>query len=456
MSILKDRLASRNSLPIIMAVLPALIFYTILIPRIINLPFADDYEILEFLAGFRQIHGLWSKLIYVLTTQHNEYKLILGHSIFTLQYLLLGHVSFAGLCFLGDMSILCLAIVLWKMFLPEQTNLARRIALFIPVSWLLFQLSYSETLNWAEPALQNLYVLFFSFAAFLLLARGSIRAFAGALICLVFAIAASGNGFFTALAGLLLLLNKRQFQRMIGWICVCSLMALLYAWHYNVIASQSSRHGSIFSAIKDLKVMYAFSFLGAMGEIGGYLIPHSNRTIDSFILGILLSGLLGLLTYRRRLSKNPAVNAAILFVLLTAIGVAGIRSDFGAEQSTSSRYRIYSSLLLILIWYTLSEQWLQFSQKRLWQSWSYRIACLAAAGLSLVYDVGGARYLQTRNATVIQGMQIYEHPSEAGSTKGPVFTDSSHRISFTPSFNLFARQLLSESERDGTYQPPRY
>ena len=39
------------------------------------------------------------------------------------------------------------AILLWKMFLANTKNLAARLAFFIPVSWLLFQLQYVETLG---------------------------------------------------------------------------------------------------------------------------------------------------------------------------------------------------------------------------------------------------------------------------------------------------------------------
>jgi hypothetical protein len=222
------------------------------------------------------------------------------------------------------------------------------------------------------------------------------------------------------------------------------------------MASQSPGNSSIFSAIRHLKVMYVFSFLGAIGEIGAYLIPHSDRAVDSFAVGITLSCLLGVFAYRGRLSRDPAVNAAITFIFLTALGVAGIRSGFGAEESTASRYRIYSSLLLILVWYTVSEQWLQHSSKAVWKLWLFRVFCAFAIIFSISYDLGGFRYIQLRKTTMIEGMRLYEHPPEPASTEGPLFTDSGHVISFRPSFNLIARRLLMTAQTDGIYTPPPY
>jgi hypothetical protein len=273
---------------LVLLVLPALIFYGLLFRNIIDLPFGDDYEILDFLNHLRGLHGAGTKLLYVLTAQHNEYKLIFGHSIFTLQYLLLGRVSFSGLCVIGDAAVLFLALVLWKMFLPSQANLSVRLALFVPVSWLLFQLSYGETLNWAEPALQNLYIFVFSFAAFVLMARDKARTFPGALLFLILAIAASGNGFLAAVAGALMLLKHKQFTKLISWCGVTLGMVCLYAYRYNVMSSQSQQHQSVFATLLHLKFVYIVAFLGSVGEIGHSLIPHFSPSVDSFGLGVCL------------------------------------------------------------------------------------------------------------------------------------------------------------------------
>jgi hypothetical protein len=125
-------------------------------------------------------------------------------------------------------------------------------------------------------------------------------------------------------------------------------------------------------------------------------------------------------------------------------------------QSTSSRYRIYSSLLLIFAWYLVCEYWLQHSTKPLRNSWVYRIGFAIAVMMSVAFDIGGYQFISMRNAVTIEGMTLYEHPSPPDSTIGPVFIDAPHPITFPPAFNDMARQLLTESAADGIYRPPAY
>ncbi len=108
-----------------------------------------------------QFKGAAAKFCFFLADQHNEYKLFFGQGVAWAQFALLGHVSFVQLCVLGDSAVLVLALLLWSMFLPDEKDLARRLAYFVPVAWLLFQLEYCETLNWAMAAMQNLWVLVF-------------------------------------------------------------------------------------------------------------------------------------------------------------------------------------------------------------------------------------------------------------------------------------------------------
>lgn len=442
-------------LSLVLVLLPVLFFYLVLFRKINNLPFADDYEILVFLHHLTHLHGPASKAVYLLTAQHNEYKLILDHGVSAVQYYLLGHVSFAGLCLIGDCAVLMVGLLLWTMFLPQQPDLSRRLALFIPVSWLMFQLSYAETLNWAEAAIQNLYVLVFAFAAFLLAFGKQRYRFMLALLCLALTICASGNGFIAAAAGFLVLLKERRFGRAGAWTAVTLGMIALYAYRYNVQSSQSPKQHSVFAALLDLKVVYIVSFLGSVGEIG-HLVPHVTMLGGSIFLGVLLIAFIAYSGIRGQLSTSPAVNAAIVFVLLTAVGVAGLRSDFGADQSISSRYRIYSSLMLILVWFLIAERSLQFTNKPLVRNWLYVSGTTAAIALSLVLDVSGTRALNAKNTSTINGMRAYEHPDHPGSTNGPVLLDPTQPAAFTPAFNDMARRLLSEARIEGTYQPPTY
>ena len=352
------RFVQGRSIALGLIVIPVLLFYAALLHQLTNIPFADDYAVLNFIHNLNLQPGALAKASYILSVQFNEYKVPLEAVVFTAQYSFLGHINFIGLCMLGNAAILLLGVVLWKMFLPSLHHEPRRVALFIPVSWLLFQLSYGETLNWAAPGIQNLYVIGFSFAAFLLLDRAGRWAFTGALAFLVLAIAASGNGLIAAFTGFIALAVSRRFRRLAAWTAVTLMMMLVYAYHYNPSSSQSSRHDSVFQALLHVKVFYGISFLG--GAAGVVEVPNLPRLVRSIALGFALCAFFGYLALRRELSANRAVNCAVAFLFLTGLGVAGIRSGMGMLSSLNSRYRIYSDLLLIFVWFFVCERRLQF------------------------------------------------------------------------------------------------
>ena len=433
--------------------LPAAFFYAVVFRMIVNLPFADDYDILLFTLHQRTLPSLSARALYALTAQHNEYKLMLANTIFTLQYEWLGHVNFAALCFVGDLSVLLLGAVLWKMFLPDLQDIGLRLALFLPASWLLFQLSYAETLNWAEPTIQNLYILTFSVGSFMLLVRSSRRSMAASVVFLILAIMASANGFITAFVGSALLLHTRRWRHLAAWLFTSAGMMLLYAYRYNSMSSQSNQGHSVFATLLHIHLGYVLSFLGSLGYfVQG--VGHISAITGSLVLGTLLVLFFLYESRQGRLTTNPAVFATIVFILLTGVGVAGLRSDLGAWQSLAQRYRVYCSLLLVMAWFILAEKYLQRSRKVLIRNPAYLAACAFAILFSLALDRSGIHYLQARRAMLIEGMSLYQHRNESHSVSGPLFVDGSHFIVRSPEENVEARRLLQLSAEAGIYQPP--
>ena len=437
------------------ALLPALFFYAVVFRMIVNLPFEDDYDILHFMLHQRATPSPVARVIYAFTAQHNEYKLILENVLFTIQWSLFQRVSFPVLDVIGDISILLLAIVLWEMFLPNLSDMGYRISLFIPASWLLFQLSYAETLNWAAPTIQNLYILTFSFSCFLLLTRNNARAFFASLIFLILAIAASANGFITVIVGVLMLLDARRIRDLIAWFAVSIGMLLLYAYHYNSMASQSNKGHNIAATILHIDLLYLLSFLGSLGSFVRSISPVPAFA-GSLVLGSILILFFAWESRRGHLSGNPAVVAAVIFILLTGVGVACFRSDLGAKQSLAYRYRVYCSLLLVLAWFVVAEKYLQHSRRPLLRNAGYLAGCTSAILFSLLLDASGYRYFQARRSMLIEGMSLYEHRDQNHSTNGPLFIDNSHFVKRTTQENEKDRRLLQQSSDAGIYQPPQY
>src|ERR1700730_9754332 len=225
----------RSLLPVLASAItfPIVFFYSYLIYSCRNIPLLDDYDAgLDFSNHLVRSSTFSERLTYYVTAQHNEYKLFFGFVVVWLQLALTGHINFVVIAFLGNIAILFLGIVLWKMFLPGL-DLERRLALFLPVCFILFQYQYVETLNWPMSGIQNLPILAAAIGSFYLLGRKTRGAFVGSLGLMVFGIAISGNGFLISALGMLMLLINRMYARLAAWSFTSVLCAWLYAYQYK-------------------------------------------------------------------------------------------------------------------------------------------------------------------------------------------------------------------------------
>jgi hypothetical protein len=434
--------------PLLLVALPAILFYTVLLRNLLNIPLLDDYDaLLDFLNQLVQLNGLPAKALYFLANQHNEYKLFFGNGAAWLQLGLLGHVDFRVLSFIGDGFIFLLAILLWKMFLPDQKNLVARLAFFIPVSWILFQLQYWETLNWAMAGLQNIPILVFSLGAIYLLVSGTRATFFGAVVLFVLAVCASGNGFLLLPIGLLIILLNRRYLRLAVWLVVAAACIAAYAYRYNVMSSQTAAHHSVFSTFHPLSPVYALAFIGSAASIPVHLF--------SALLGSLLCIFFFFMARRGYIHRNPLVSYCVLFLLLTAIGVAGLRSDFGISQALNSRYTIYSALFLIFAWFATVEEFLQDRSVPLLRNNPLLGAVVLSILFSLCMDKIGSLGLDRRRDSLVQAMATFEHPKTPQSTIWPApLLSLPHPIAPSNAFNRRIRPILDESIKLGVYRPP--
>ena len=436
----------RSSISVFAAavLLPIVFFYSYLFYMSRDIPLTDDYDAgLKFANELVQLPSFSERLVYFVGAQNCEYKIFVGHALVWLQLALIGHVNFAVLSALGNISVLFLGIILWKMFLPDL-DLKRRLALFLPVSLILFQYQYVETLNWPLPGVQNLPVVTCAIGSFYLLGHKTQGAFAGALGLMVLGIASSGNGFLIALVGMLMLLIGRMYARLAAWSLTAALCAWAYAYHYNKMATQSAKHQSIGTALMHPQFRYLLGFLGSAGRF-----PVQAGAI---VLGFALCVFFGWMIWRGYLRQDPVMGFCLLFILLTAIGVAGIRGDHGLKQSMTSRYRIYSDLLLIFAWFALVKTNRMAEAPSLRRSRLFVGVAMMSLLFCIVMDGIGVRNLRRRDHRLEHGIALFE---QSGGVQPPVYSQDGEVQGYV-GFDEHARQILLESEKVGTYEPPPY
>ena len=438
-----------RSVPTVVALiaLPIAIVYFILLTHMVNIPMADDYDaLLNFSIHLRNAPKLSDKLLYFLSSQHSEYKLFLVHALLWLELHLLGHIDLKLLSVIGNSLILLLGILFWQMFLPRHQGLATRMAFFVPVSWLLFQLQYAQTLNFATAGIQNLAVLVFSLAAIYFLHCVNRRAFLAAVACLVLAISASGNGLLLAPIGLMILVLSRRYRGVAVWAAVSAICIAAYLYGYDSRLWLARSSAPVPALAQLLRPIYTIGFIGSAGA---YPIRAG-----SFVLGGAICVFYFYMAKRGYFHRNPAIGYSVLFLFLSAVLVTGFRSNFGMSSSTASRYTIYSTLLLIFGWLIIVEEWLITKMEPALRN---RILVIATAGailFSVAMDVWGFRYLCNRNRNLVTGMRLYEHSASSQSSVGPSFPAS--RSKEDQAYNLWTRDLLSESSKLGIYRLSPY
>jgi hypothetical protein len=379
--------AARPALAIALMALPAAIFYFFLWQNAVSIPILDDYDIiLGSLNWLSQHHGVATWIHFLFTSQHNGYKLMFENAVVISEYKLLGQIFFLPLVFLGNSFPLLIFLIVAGMTLMKRGNVADRSILLIPVAWLIFQLQYASALDFASSSLQHLAVIFFSLLSIFLLDRDTEWTFWASCMVLILAVGSSPNGFFAGPVGLLMLAQSRRWRRLFAWVATLAVVLVVYLYGYYRPPATMGTDGAS-EHLGHVNLTYALSFLGSSAA-------RYSSSVSSVTLGLLLCGVFALAVYRRYFRQNSAVFHSMVFILINAVAVSGLRSDLGVAQSLASRYRTYSNLFLALSWIFVIENLFPH-----WHSRSLRRGMLAAAltvsvAFCTLSDWAGVRFLQ--------------------------------------------------------------
>jgi hypothetical protein len=381
---------------------PIALVYGVLFHEMRDVPLLDDYHaVLQFILTMKHLPSLGSKLLWIVAAQHSEYKLIFEHAILAAQWAITGDVRFEFLIVLGDLMMLGMLWVLWANYFAEERDLTKRFFLFAPVCYLILQLNYVDTLNWAMCGLQTIPVNMFALAAVHFLIRPRQRDFAMACLCVVLACFSSANGFLMAPVGLLFLLLARRGWRQIGvWSITCAGAFALYLYRYTAtIVDTHGAHASLAA-----KMLYFVMLVGGAAE-NQHRFPIRN---GSLILGFGILAVFAVACRKRFHREHAFAFYTTIWVLLTAAVITAGRSDGGLDTSLTGRYKIYSDLLLIFCYFCgvlwFGKSGLQKARKQ--QIYLGALTCVML--FSFACDLLGYQLLAKRNLRVAVGMNEFE------------------------------------------------
>ncbi len=438
-------------LPLLMMALPGIIFYLLLIPQLMNIPIQDDYyAVLDFMNAYARSQGINGHLTVLATNQHGPYKLFFEHALYITQYNIIGHINFVGLVAFGSLFITALVILLSRMAFDGIPESKRSWLLVVPIAFLMFQLQYAGAVEWAMTSLAHVPVIFFSILALWLTTRDTAPAFTGACVSTLLAIAASTNGFAVAPLIVILLAKQRRYRWILILLLVVFIAGVAYAWKYNpyqkieghILLPERMRvehHGIL------VVVSYFFAFLGS---------PATNTHIlaPAIVFGIGLTALFVVAAARRYDLVNPAAFYSIAFLLITAAGVALLRSKLGALEALDSHYRIYSAALLTLSFIFLAQTvWISDRPQKTKTAF-LSFALIISILFCIASDRTGYRLLKTHRQEFTRGMLIWERRDLIPPDILPV-RDSVKESRLTHVYDPFGG-IVRESERLGVYTPP--
>jgi hypothetical protein len=417
---------------------PILVAYAMLFRLASDVPVLDDYHaILGFSLGWERSPSLESKVSYLASYQHVDYKLIFQESIVAAELGLTHHVNFRFLVLLGNLFLLAILWLLWKLYPADDLDTSERLIRFIPIVCIFFGVNYAETLDFAMESLQWLPAILFSLAAIQLLVssfESSTRShyFWYALASAMLACSASANAFLLAPVGLIALVSRREYLKWAVWGAAFIPAALIYRYRYIRFPHPAGLHSHI-------NPVFLISLLGNGAPAYRLAIP-----MGLFILGVYVYSV-----WTRYDRQNPAAFLWATWLMLNAILVTIGRSSYGLDWSFLSRYRIYSDLLLVFSYGVAVQRLSSAAMSVKWKKQIYLAVLLASVVFCLRADLLGWRILAERHQKLVIGLEQYRDSSHL---KSPMYLADPASDNGSQEE---ARILTNESVANGIYVLPK-
>ncbi|MPR36664.1 hypothetical protein [Salmonirosea aquatica] len=313
----------------------------------LNIPKWDDHALKAFLVEYLDAPG-WTEKWQAIFRQHNEHRITVTRLVALFDYSLFGQLNFRRLMFYGNLSMLGI-IALWWVLLHQNR---KPFYALIPIPFIWLTLSHYENMYWGMAAVQNFGVVVLSVWALYCCVSRTRSVFLLALVLAALACFTSGNGLLVLPIGALLLFLAPRWRRLIAWLLASGTYCFVYFHDFARSPANPDNTFGFGSFIKG----YLY-FLGSFAES----FPINNHIQFCLILGAILflvavsivsTTLFRLVRNRYEYDFARITDlfclGVLLFILGTALIVVYSRVGFGLEGLLTSRYKIYSFLLLIV------------------------------------------------------------------------------------------------------------
>lgn len=414
-------------------IIPAIVYYSLFFNYTVNAPINDDFQaVLDSVNKIISTDSI-SEKIKILFAQHNEHRIVYDRIWSLISYKLQYNINFNFLAFIGNLSLLGMAILFYKRF----TSLQKPLLLFLPVVVFLFNISSWENMTFAMASLSN-----FTVYLFILISLGFIvsdtftkrRNLYLAFLFLFLAAMTQGGGLFLIPISILILLYKKEYKNAVIFGVLCIGLLALYFHNYQKPPQSVGVVDSILG-FKFNILLFAFAFLG---NSFNYYLVYNNPAYSShftMVVGSLFFILFLYITYTKYYKKNLFVYSLMLLVVMSAFITAVSRISFGIETSGASRYRITGIIFFITLYF-----W--FIETKEVHKAKYFYGILAFSMVYYFYvNLRQIQYLQIRERQTYVGILNYNY----GNTE---------MLNGDKSMMQAYKNILDESKNMDTYKLP--
>ena len=313
----------------------------------INIPKWDDHAFKAFIVEYAHA-STWKEKILALFKQHNEHRVVLTRIIVWLDYSIFGTLNYRHLMLAGNL-LLVGVIPLWYVILKKNK---KPLSTLLPVPFIWLTLAFYENMYWGMSAVQNFGVVTLVLWTLYLCLNANALVFTLSLVLAWLTILTSGNGILVVPIGAVLLFLAQNRKRFALWLINGAIAIFCYFYWYVKPENNPASKASILQLGKGY-----MAFLGSFAES----IPVMDHFRVCILMGIVLflvAVSIAFTTLFRIIRNKYSAKferitdlfclGAIMFILGTALIVVYSRAGFGLELLITSRYKIYSVLLLIV------------------------------------------------------------------------------------------------------------
>ena len=299
--------------------LPVVYFFILLDAHVVNIPYTDDFNLLETVQKLRNAGSL-TDMLKALFEQVNQHRFGFERIVMLIMFVLTGTVNIKTQIIIGDLFMLGIGYLLYLGLKKEGISWYW----FIPVPYILFNLVYFENAYWGIAALQNTPLLFFAMLTAYGLAREDEKGFRIALIAALLTTFTSGSGLLTWVVGMVILAFQKRFKNLLWWLGASIAVLLFYFFFdYQFVSSPGEKvwNHPVFNAI----FLLAFWGNALYLDVRHPLVPVFQKDIVAcFILGAGIALVFAIWGLRMLITRKPRwtdwfLLGAMMFIMGTGI-----------------------------------------------------------------------------------------------------------------------------------------